>query len=410
MNSTPLPASAVVVDDEPFALKLLARQLRNLGVVQVDSFEHASEALTWLESGHHAVELVCCDLQMPQLDGVEFVRHLARMNFKGAVLLVSGEDDRILQTARKLAEAHRLQVLGALHKPVTPEQLRQLLTLKREAIAPARPAATPYPAEEVHRAIEQGELVNHYQPRVDIVTGELTGAETLVRWRHPTDGLVCPDRFIGVAEENGLIDELTRVVLAGPNGALQQARYWQQAGLLFPVAVNVSVDTLAGHDFPDYVASEMLRAGVPTSRLVLEVTESRLMKDPLATIDTLTRLRLRRIGLSIDDFGTGHSSLAQLRDIPFDELKVDRSFVHGAHKDASLNAILHASLGLARQLGLTVVAEGVEDFDDWCHLHAAGCDQAQGYFIARPMPPENFSAWLADWRQRRERFASAPVG
>lgn len=203
-----------------------------------------------------------------------------------------------------------------------------------------------------------------------------------------------PDQFIAMAEEHGLIDALTGVVLTG---ALRQARLWQDAGLSLHVAVNVSMDNLAALEFTDFVVREVGKAGVPLTSLVLEVTESRLMKDSLGPLDILARLRLKRIGLSIDDFGTGHSSLAQLRDIPFDELKVDRSFVHGAYRDASLRAIVEASLGMARQLGMKTVAEGVEEQADWDFLRAAGCDLAQGYFIAKPMPAADLAGWIADW-------------
>ena len=153
-----------------------------------------------------------------------------------------------------------------------------------------------------------------------LATGTVAGVETLVGWRHPQDGLLFPDQFIAMEEEHGLIDALTRAVLTD---ALRQARLWQDAGLSLHVAVNVSMDSLAALEFPDFVAREVAKAGVPLMSLVLEVTDSRLMKDLLAPLDILARLRLKRIGLSIDDFGTGHSSLAQLRDIPFDELKMD---------------------------------------------------------------------------------------
>lgn len=151
----------------------------------------------------------------------------------------------------------------------------------------------------------------------------------------------------------------------------------------------------------------MKKAGIPPSSMVLEVTESRLMKDPLVPLDILTRLRLKHIRLSIDDFGTGHSSLAQLRDIPFDELKVDRGFVHGAHCHAPLRAILEASLGMARQLGMKTVAEGVEDRLDWDFLRTAGCDLAQGYFIAKPMPAERIVDWMPEWGSRRHELSGA---
>lgn len=387
--------NTLLIDDEPFALKLLTRQLANLGFAEVISCEHAQDALAALESGVTAIGLVFCDLQIPQMDGVEFVRHLARIGYAGGLVLVSGEDERILQAAEKLAKAHALNVLGALHKPVSPEQLRPMLDGKPRRIASTlRAARKTYEPDELRRAIARGELVNYYQPKVALATGAVAGVETLVRWRHPQDGLVFPDQFIAMAEENGVIDELTRAVLTG---ALRQARLWQDAGLSLHVAVNVSMDNLAALEFSDFVVREVGKAGVPLTSLVLEVTESRLMKDSLVPLDVLARLRLKRIGLSIDDFGTGHSSLAQLRDIPFDELKVDRGFVHGACRDASLRAIFEASLGMARRLGMKTVAEGVEDQADWDFLRAAGCDLAQGYFIAKPMPGADLAGWMANW-------------
>lgn len=388
----------LLVDDEPFVLNLLSRQLANLGFSDVICRERATDALALLESGDSLFGMIFCDLQMPEMDGVEFVRQLVRINYTGGLVLVSGEDERILQTAEKLSRAHRLNVLGALHKPVSPEQLRQVLANhpSRDSLA-SHAALKTYEPDELWRAITGGKLVNHYQPKVDIASGAVTGVETLVRWQHPEDDLVFPDQFITTAEEHGLIDELTRAVLIA---ALRQARLWQDAGLHLRVAVNVSMDNLGSLEFPDFVARAAAKAGVPASNLVLEVTESRLMKNPLAALDILTRLRLKHIGLSIDDFGTGHSSLAQLRDIPFDELKVDRGFVHGACRDSSLRVIFDASLGMARQLGMKTVAEGVEDREDWDFLRAAGCDLAQGYFIAKPMPGTEVMRWLATWESR----------
>lgn len=387
----------LLVDDDHFALKLLTRLLANHGFANVVTHEHAADAVALLEFDNQAFDLILCDLQMPGMDGVEFIRQLVRIGYAGGLVLVSGEDTRILQTAEKLSRAHRLNVLGALKKPVSPVQLQQVLKNHRQPAAMWPAASKTYAREALSQAISGDELVNYYQPKVDLASGTVIGVETLVRWRHPVDGLVYPDQFIGMAEETGLIDDLTCIVLGG---ALRQARIWQDAGLDLCVAVNVSMDNLISLEFPDFVAQAVCQAGVPPTSLLLEVTESRLMKDPLSALDILTRLRLKHISLSIDDFGTGHSSLAQLRDIPFDELKVDRSFVHGASRDPSLRALFEASLGMARQLGMKTVAEGVEDREDWDFLRLVGCDTAQGYFIARPMPAADLPGWMDDWEAR----------
>jgi len=192
--------------------------------------------------------------------------------------------------------------------------------------------------------------------------------------------------------------------------SLRQMRLWLDDGIFMQLAVNISMDSLNELDFPDFVAREAASEGVPLTNLVLEVTESRLMADPLASLDILTRLRLKQIGLSIDDFGTGHSSLAQLRDIPFDELKVDRGFVHGAHQDPSLRAIVTSSVGMSRQMGIRSVAEGIEDENDFQYARAAGFDVAQGYFVGRPMNAKELPNWIANWNERRAALFAAKAG
>jgi EAL domain-containing protein (putative c-di-GMP-specific phosphodiesterase class I)/FixJ family two-component response regulator len=388
----------LVVDDDPFALKLVTHQLAQLGVDDVQACASAEAALAALRGGAEFDALIF-DLNMPGIDGVELLRELATMRFGGALLLVSGEDERILQSVSRLASAHRLNLLGTLRKPVALGRLRELLqslpTLQRQP-AP-RPARKTYAAAEIECAIKAGQLCNHYQPQVDLATAEVVGVEALVRWQHPADGLVWPDQFVASAEAGGLIDALAHTVLAN---ALADARRWQDAGLALRLSINVSMANLATLDFPERVAGEATAAGVGAERLVLEVTESQAMRDPVVLLDIATRLRLKRIGLSIDDFGTGHSSLVQLRDVPFDELKLDRSFVHGATGDAALHAILQATLGLARQLGLRTVAEGVEDRDDWGCTQALGCTLVQGWFVARPMPAAEVPGWVHSWHAR----------
>jgi EAL domain-containing protein (putative c-di-GMP-specific phosphodiesterase class I) len=218
--------------------------------------------------------------------------------------------------------------------------------------------------------------------------------------------MVFPDQFIGVAEEHGLIDDLTRAVIGD---AFAQAKTWQDDGLHLRVAINISMDNLATLEFADYVADAAAAAGIAPDVIVLEVTESRLMTNLAAPLEILTRLRLKRFSLSIDDFGTGHSSLVQLRDIPFDELKVDRGFVHGAADNDTLCAIYSASLGLAKHLGMKSVAEGVEDRADWDFLRSTGCDLAQGYFIAKPMPAGEIPDWIITWEANLENLMASLI-
>ncbi len=392
-----LEMKILALDDDPLLLKVIKRMLSNLGC-QIATCDNGQDALEFIGSRDDNPDLILLDLNMPKMDGLEFVRHLVERKFFGSLILLSGEDERMQQAAEKLARAHQITVLGHLHKPASSEKLAELIGQWQppQHIAP-HAVRKVYGADELRAAIANGELVNHYQPKVRVQSGWVMGVETLVRWQHPTDGLVFPDQFIGVAEEFGLIDDLTLVVL---RNALHQACVWRDSGLDLLVAVNLSMDNLTSTKYVDVVSALAADIGALPQMLELEVTETRLMHDLRIPLEILTRLRMKRFRLSIDDFGTGHSSLAQLRDLPFDELKIDQSFVHGAGSNEKLQAMFDSSLRLAKELELEAVAEGVEDQADWDFVRKSGCDIAQGYFIAKAMPAADLPEWIVSWEQR----------
>lgn len=391
----------LLIDDEPFALKLLSHQIERSGYVLRHPHGDSMAGLADARSLVGRDALLFLDLQMPDLDGIEFIRALAQFGFDGELVLVSGEHRRIVQVAMRLARAHGLRVLGSLDKPVRLEDMALLLA--QPAVAAARQAhlgKTPdwMTRAELQQAVEGGQLRNVYQPKVSLRDGRLAGVETLVRWHHPVHGLVPPDEFIHFAEREEMIHLVTRQVLGE---ALAQMQRWDQAGLQLQVAVNISMDDLDNLAFPDDVAQAARLRGGTLTRLLLEVTESRLMRDPLRAVDALGRLRLKRVGLSIDDYGTGHSSLSQLRDLPFDELKLDQSFVRGAHQREDLRCILESTIRMAQTLELNTVAEGVETLEEWQLLRQLGCECAQGWFICRALPGDEIPAWQAQWAQRQ---------
>jgi EAL domain-containing protein (putative c-di-GMP-specific phosphodiesterase class I) len=394
----------LVVDDEPLVLAGMRAMLGRLGYRNIEVSERANDALERLDNGD-CPDLILLDLNMPEVDGMAFVRGLVDRGYRGHLILISGEDERILQTVQHLIRAHGIDVLGHLQKPVPMDALAGLLEAwKPRPERRSRPGRAQYGADAVREAIERQQLELHYQPKVSVHDGEFVGVEALVRWRHPVDGLVFPDQFISVAEQNGLIDDLTRAVL---RAAIRQSHAWRDEGLTLRIAVNVSMDNLSALDFADFAVNLAKEEKVEPEFLTLEVTESRLAQDMRGPLETLTRLRIKRFGLAIDDFGTGHSSLAQLRDIPFDELKIDRSFVHGVARNETVRAIHAASVGMAKQLRMRIVAEGVEDAEDWEFLRTSGADYAQGYFIGRPMPAADITAWRDGWvgRAREMGFA-----
>lgn len=398
----------MLLDDDPFMLKLMTHMLAQLGYSHVVACDGGSKALQYLSDPQEVVDLIFLDINMPGMDGVEFIRRLVDRRYAGSVILVSGENNRILESVEKLIEAHRLIALGHLQKPVKPDALAKLLSLLKPRVGgrgrAQRISRHSYTAENLGVAIREGQLVNYYQPKVALATREVVGFESLVRWQHPTEGLVAPDQFIGLAAENGLITGVTEVVL---RSAMKQARDWSRAGHQIPIAVNVSMDDLTALDFPDRAADLATAIGVEPQLITLEVTEGQVMRQLSTVLDVLSRLSLKRFRLAIDDFGTGHSSLAQLRDLPFDELKIDRGFVHGALTDGTRRAICSASLRMAHQLQMQVVGEGIEDLDDWEFLSHLGCDVGQGYYIARPMPAVEVLMWLEGWTSQNH-VASPP--
>jgi EAL domain-containing protein (putative c-di-GMP-specific phosphodiesterase class I) len=391
-------AGIMVVDDDPLTCALIANMLKKLGMSQVTAYEGGHAALRSLDAWNRASNLILLDLDMPEMDGVEFVRHLVARSYAGSLILISGLDTRILRTAESWVRTNKINILGSMHKPVYPESLADLLgkwTPYSGAIKPVTKKI--YGPDELQAAFANGELVNYYQPKIAVASGEVAGVEALIRWHHPGDGVVFPDQFINLVETHGLMDRLTRKVLAD---ALAHLEAWNRLGLSLQIAINVSMSNLESLDFADFVTSQAVSAGVAPERVVLEVSENRLKPDSLHSFETLARLCLKNFRLSIDDFGTGRSFLVQLRDMSFDELKIDRGFVHRAWADETIRAIYDASLRLARQLDLDVVAEGVEDRDDWDFVCKTGCDFAQGNFIAMPMPAGDLPDWIRSWQKR----------
>jgi diguanylate cyclase (GGDEF)-like protein/PAS domain S-box-containing protein len=248
-------------------------------------------------------------------------------------------------------------------------------------------------ASDLRQAIERSELKLHYQPKVDLSRGRVVGVEALLRWQHPQQGFIPPDQFVGLAEQTGLIHPMTLWVL---EEALRQHAAWRSEGLHLPVAVNFSMRNLQDPDIADTVAQLLRRWEVPASMLEIEITESSLMADPARALETLRRLRAMGVKIAIDDFGTGYSSLAHLKQLPVDVLKIDRSFVREMERDRSDQLIVRTTVDLAHNLDLRVVAEGVEDRATGDYLAEIGCDQAQGYYFARPLPADDLTRWLRE--------------
>jgi EAL domain-containing protein (putative c-di-GMP-specific phosphodiesterase class I)/CheY-like chemotaxis protein len=389
----------LIVDDEPGVVDFVAAMGRKLGYT-VATTPSGAEFLRLVDSFRPT--MIVMDLHLPDTDGVQLLRLLVSRGCKANIVLISGSDERVLATAHELGVSHGLAMCGSLSKPIVPADLQSKL-------AAVRHQAPEVDAADLRRGLAAGELVPYYQPKATLTqTGWLIdGVEALARWQHPRLGLVMPDEFVPLAERTGLIGDLTNVMLAA---SLRQLNEWQQQGLQLNCAVNLPPSLVTDLSFPDRVAALLVENRIDASRLILEITETATMQNPTITMDILTRLRVKRIGLSLDDFGTGYSSLTQLYQMPFNEMKIDKSLVMNVPHSREANTMVSSLVELGHNLGLKICAEGVENRAALDMLAIIGCDSCQGYFLSRPVPAADVPSFVSHWNQESPAaaFKSSP--
>jgi EAL domain-containing protein (putative c-di-GMP-specific phosphodiesterase class I) len=370
----------LVVDDEAVPRLLVTGVAETLGFA-ADGAATLAEAVERVHAATH--DVVVLDLGLREHDGIELLRTLAKAGSDPVLIFVSGFDERVRQAAARLAAALGLRVAGTLSKPLPVQRLIALLRSMPERATPGQCHETAEidPAE-LAKAIERDEIECRFQPKVALATRKVLGLEMLARWRSPRLGLVSPDRFIPVAEASGLIDRLTYRILAR---ALDAFRPWRRDHPELSLAVNLSPVSLTDLTLPERVSEALARADIPPAALVLEITEGAVMSDYVAAADILTRLRIRGVRVSIDDFGTGHASLLSLLRLPFSELKIDQSFVHTCLDDPEAPKIVSAIVSLADKLGLQLVAEGIETEAMAELMSRLGCPVGQGFLFAEPL-------------------------
>jgi EAL domain-containing protein (putative c-di-GMP-specific phosphodiesterase class I) len=333
-------------------------------------------------------QIVLLDLQLGETDGVEQLRLLAERQYDGALVLMSGFDARVLATARALGQSLGLNVEAVLQKPLRVAEMEAVL---RQLQA----AGQTQSAERLMAAIAGNELVLDFQPVISRKPKTLKKLEALVRWCHPTSGRIPPAGFLPLAESNtGVIDALTDWVVGAAVKAYQVLGGF---GISVPLAVNMSTQNLHDLTVPDRLERRLRDGGMPARNMCLEITETAAFKDASLTMDILSRVRLKGMQLSIDDFGTGYSSLKMLRQMPFSEIKIDRSFVSDATTSRDSRMIVKSIMDLAANMEMRCVAEGVETEETAALLEQLGACDMQGFLIAQPMPVEAVADWLATW-------------
>lgn len=384
----------IVVEDHDFQRKVAVSYLTQLGLVNILEGLDGRDALVKIADSIQPVDVALCDLDMPGMDGMQFIRHLAEGRLVGSIILVSGLESQLISSVENMASLQGLTVLGTIEKPITPQKIANLLAKFKPAVARIEPAEVSISALEIENGLQNDEFFAHFQPKVDFKTLKLVGVEALARWRHPTKGSVSPAIFIPLAEKSNLINRITRRMI---EVSLKQLKDWRDQGFETGVAINLSLSYLGSAGIADQITDEAARLGLEPKVITLEVTESLVTSDLGHVLENLARLRMRGFDISIDDYGTGFSSMQQLSRIPFTELKIDQSFVTGATSRPNMRVILESSLQLSQKLGLRSVAEGVEKEEEWALLKSLGCDVAQGYFIARPMAGDAVPEWHRSW-------------
>ena len=374
--------SLIAIDDESAILDIILHVAGGLGfAAQSTTDPEEFKAMVRQDDP----QLILMDLNMPSCDGIELLRYLFEQQSSAQVMLISGVDAKVLSVATHVGVELGLKMGKPLQKPIRVQQLR-------DCLAPFIAGTQEIGAAALRQGLERGEIELFYQPMIDLKRTRLAGWEALARWRHPELGVIAPDRFIPLAEAEGLMPSLTDRVMTL---AMEEKAVWGCGGRLADgfISLNLSALDLVDPQIPDRLERLCERHGVPPGQVRLELTETVAMGESVRSVEVLTRLRVKGFRLAIDDFGTGYSSLVQLYRLPFSELKIDRTFVQNMTQSEEAAIIVKTILSLGHSLRLDLVAEGVENREIAELLTEEGCEIAQGYYYSRPVPPSDIARW-----------------
>ena len=394
--------SFLVVEDHEFQRSLLVRLLEGLGARSVHAAADGREALQVLAALDASPDIILTDLDMPGMDGIEFIRHLGLAQSGASMIVVSALERNLLTSVATMAKAYGVDIVGFVEKPVTRQKLEELVSRHRPGSGLPYQQRRDMPAvtlDEIRVALAQDRFEPYFLPKVEIATSRVLGAEALARWNRPDDGVLGPEAFLAPLEDSGNVNELFRQIV--PKAA-QLCRRMRSMGHDTLVCLNLSLRQLTDVDLADHITAAVRAAGAEPRDIVLEVTESAATDNLGMALENLARLRMKGFGLGIDDYGTGYASLEQLMRIPFNELKIDHSLVTQAPLNESARVIVESSIELARKLNIIAVGEGVESQSQWDLLAELHCQCAQGYFISRPLPADDFLRWLHTWKRMHD--------
>ncbi len=388
----------LIVDDSRAMLAAAEATLRSLDIQDVVSCSSGEESLKFVKGATPPFDLLFIDLNMPGMDGIELIHKLSDMRYEGAVVILSALDSKIIQLAEQVTTSMRIRLTGCINKPIDQEKVERLLHKMKTMRSIYQSNYEQLNELELSRAIHQHQLIPYYQPKVSTRTGEVRGLEVLARINSPLlMNVITPNQFIPTAERHNLIDELTFELIDHALKDLPQLR--DEFGESCRISINISPNTLHNNRFPEQLLELVERNGVTPHQLMLEITEN-VAIDETTQLETLGRLRIKGFELALDDFGTGFTNIQQLKNLPFSEIKLDRSLIINIATDSMSQVITHSLMDIFTESTVEVVAEGIDNEDDLNYLNTLSDKLLlQGYIISKPKGLEEICRWHHSWKK-----------
>ena len=386
----------LVAEKEAFHRHWLVTMLETLGARHVIEAADGNAALALLKDPKNSIDIMLMEIDLPGMDGLELIRHIAKDDDNCAVIVVSGLDQALLFSVDTMSKAYGIELLGTLQKPVAPESLLPMIErfCINESQSKTYSTLPPITLVDLQTGLANDEFLPLFQPKIDLATRQVVGVEAFARWAHPSAGLLSPGTFIPLLEAERAMTQLTWIII---EKSVAACRDWKTQGFSLTVSVNISPSVLRQSGLAEEIINYLHEHDLPPGALIFEVTEAATVVDGPYLLENLNRLRMHGFGVSVDDYGTGGSSMQQLMRIPFSEMKIDRTFVSGASQNHALELVLSSSLALCHRLERRSVAVGVETRKDLDFLVKLGCTFAQGFYIAKPMEGSALPIWMREW-------------
>lgn len=401
-------AHALIVDDDPAFQEEAKNLIQAAGIETTESALDGLEALEVLNQQQHKIDIIFCGLNMPNMDGVAFIRELGKLNYTGGFVIVSSEDLYLTEAIKRLARIQKIDVLGTIEKPISQDALSSVFNTKSAINLGAKntnQSSSVWSGKRVNQYIDEQRFLPFYQPKLSLISKKVESVEILGRILGDNGEYEAPMHFLDAAESTGAITRATEVL--SEQVATDLAK-WQEQGRHLKASLNLSPLSLSDVQLPDRLETIFKKHNVDRRLITLEVTENKVMSYGADMLDVLARLRLKGFRLSLDDFGTGAASIEQLRLYPFNEIKIDQSFIKDVIDNPFSRIAVETALKIAQQLDLRIVAEGIESKSALRYMRKLGVDEVQGFLISRPMTADAFHRWILDINAKNKSMQKIP--